>query len=123
MKKLTPICLIVFSLLFIQYISYADKELDGYEHNTYYYSKNVHSALESSKKTNKNNEEVLVKMGVGKLSAGAVRLSATKLNITKGKTSTLKLYGTSIKAVATSNPKIAVIYKNGVVISSNSHSM
>lgn len=115
MKKLTPICLIVFSLLFIQYISYADKELDGYEHNTYYYSKNVHSALESSKKTNKNNEEVLVKMGVGKLSAGAVRLSATKLNITKGKTSTLKLYGTSIKAVATSNPKVAVIYKNGVV--------
>ena len=29
--------------------------------------------------------------------------------------SVLKLYGTTIKAVATSNPKVALIYKNGLV--------
>ncbi len=116
MKKLTSVCLIVFSFIFISNISWEHNRLDEYAQHTYYYSKNVNKALESTKKTTKkDNQEVLVKMGIGKLSAGTVRLSATNLNITKGKTSTLKLYGSSIKAVATSNSRVAIIYKNGLV--------
>ena len=42
-------------------------------------------------------------------------ISKTSLSIIKGKTYGLKLYGTSIKSVATSNKKIATISKNGVV--------
>ena len=73
----------------------------------------------SSQKTGKSNivkaTEVPVKIGVGKLSACVVRLNSSKLNITKSKTAVLKLYGSTIKSVATSNPKVATIYKNGLV--------
>ena len=42
-------------------------------------------------------------------------ISKTSINLIKGKSYTLKLYGTSIKSVATSNKKVATISKNGVV--------
>lgn len=42
-------------------------------------------------------------------------ISKTSISLIKGKNYTLKLYGTSIKSVATSNKKIATISKNGVV--------
>lgn len=115
MKKLTSICLIVLSLILIKQECVSNTRFKISEYNTDYYGSTVNSALEKSKNTSKDNEEVLVKMGVGKLSASATRLSTTKLNITKGKSSVLKLYGTTIKAVATSNPKVALIYKNGLV--------
>ena len=42
-------------------------------------------------------------------------ISKTSISLIKGKSYTLKLYGTSVKSVSTSNKKVATISKNGVV--------
>lgn len=42
-------------------------------------------------------------------------INKTSISLIKGKSYTLKLYRTSIKSVATSNKKVAIISKNGVV--------
>lgn len=42
-------------------------------------------------------------------------INKTSISLIKGKSYTLKLYGTKIKNVATSNKKVATISKNGVV--------
>ena len=84
MKKLTYISLIVFGLIVMGYSCFLSLDEKEYQESIYY-GKNVSTSTVVAKTTSKDNEEVLVKVGLGKLSASVVRLNATVLNITKGK--------------------------------------
>jgi len=80
-------------------------------------AKKVTTTTAKQTTTSDKSKEVLVKVGMAKLSPAktVVKLNKTDVSITKSKMYKLQLIGGTIKSVATSNAKVAVVYRNGLV--------